>query len=313
MPAYVIIHAHLKTVRHSFYYSIMSAMLVQNDIDSPTDDDGVGMDIVGIRQSFICGRKLSPSEKICAGLAILLYFIYAESGLVLGIAPFLMRYSDIRLQDWIPSVSWFTSIWCLAGANVCHACVMWGISNALLFGCYSVLVICCVEEIGLSTGWPFGQYQFTDTLGVRLTAHLPINVLVLWTCLLYPSLWLSNRFMGRYVEPLKGLARDKRSRLAAAFATAVLATLILACFDVVSEPVAANYGYQLWVHCSTVKNSSLESFVPQPDWIFGNISDGVVRSQQFIGSYEYFNVPIQVSKWPATTLPNYHLHLLSFV
>jgi uncharacterized membrane protein len=237
-------------------------------------------------------------RQIAAYASVVLYLTYAHSGLVLGLCPFLLGHTSLSevysfLRSY-PGVDWFTSIRCLAAANVLHSVARFGIANGLLFLVYSMGVIFTVEEIGLRTGWPFGEYHFTEHLGPRISERLPLNVLVLWTCLLYPALvwglqatWFDKLQTMMYYD---GKPQMKAPiRWIVILYAAGITSLALAGFDMVSEPVASKYGYQVWGHCATV-DSSTETYVPKPDWIFA-------VKEPHKGEYDllnYFDIPFQV-------------------
>lgn len=74
----------------------------------------------------------------------------------------------------------------LAASAAVHALVvrgwLWATAMVLTFGGLGLLV----EAIGTSTGFPFGAYSYTGTLGVSL-ATVPILVPLAWIMLGYPA------------------------------------------------------------------------------------------------------------------------------
>jgi len=166
-------------------------------------------------------------------------------------------------------LSWRSSFACLACGHILHACHHLGPVKATTFFVWSVSVCIFIEEIGLQTGYIFGPYFFSDTLGFRITNNLPLMVPVMWQCFSYPCLLLA-----RAITTPRLAANSKRKKGRALMhmfnsfiKESTIASLILVGFDLVSEPVAVSQGHSLWEHMAYV-NSSLSSYIDKPDWHF---------------------------------------------
>ncbi|MCA0143604.1 carotenoid biosynthesis protein [Blastococcus sp. LR1] len=87
------------------------------------------------------------------------------------------------------------------------------------------------ESIGLATGYPYGSYTYSDTLGPTLLG-VPFLVPLAWLMMAWPS-WL-----------LAGHLADRRP------ARIAWAAGIFAAWDVVLDPQMVQAGYWTWAHPS---------------------------------------------------------------
>jgi carotene biosynthesis associated membrane protein len=86
------------------------------------------------------------------------------------------------------------------------------------------------EAIGVATGYPFGGYAYTGSLGPRLLG-VPLVVPLAWAMLAYPCLLVGRR-----------LAPGRRAVLVSAFA--------LTCWDLFLDPQMVAAGQWRWAHPS---------------------------------------------------------------
>jgi carotene biosynthesis associated membrane protein len=93
----------------------------------------------------------------------------------------------------------------------------------------TLVVSLLVEAIGTATGFPFGAYRYSRTLGVALLS-VPLLVPFAWVMMTIPSLAIARRINGR-----------RSSRIA-------VATLALASWDVFLDPQLVSAGYWSWQH-----------------------------------------------------------------
>ena len=89
------------------------------------------------------------------------------------------------------------------------------------------------ESIGLATGYPYGRYTYSDTLGPTLLG-VPFLVPLAWLMMAWPS-WLLGELLARPVP-----ARFRRP-VRIAWAAAVFAA-----WDVVLDPQMVQAGYWTW-------------------------------------------------------------------
>jgi uncharacterized membrane protein len=91
------------------------------------------------------------------------------------------------------------------------------------------------ESVGLATGFPYGEYTYSDDLGPTLLG-VPFLVPLAWLMMAWPS-WLLARRLTRGVRP----ARQRPARVAVAAA-------VFAGWDVVLDPQMVQAGYWTWAH-----------------------------------------------------------------
>ena len=84
-----------------------------------------------------------------------------------------------------------------------------------------------VEVLGVSTGWPFGEYSYGKTLGIKVF-NVPLAIGLNWVVLIYCSNQLARKlFENRWLRILSG---------------ATIMTLL----DLIIEPVAIKYDFWSW-------------------------------------------------------------------
>jgi uncharacterized membrane protein len=91
------------------------------------------------------------------------------------------------------------------------------------------------EAVGLATGFPYGQYTYSDALGPTLFG-VPFLVPLAWLMMAWPSWVLAERL----ARPVRG-ARRPAVRVAVAAA-------VFAGWDVVLDPQMVQAGYWTWAH-----------------------------------------------------------------
>jgi putative membrane protein len=91
------------------------------------------------------------------------------------------------------------------------------------------------EAVGLATGFPYGEYTYSDDLGPTLLG-VPFLVPLAWLMMAWPS-WL---LAGRLTRDVRsGRRRPARVGVAAA---------VFAAWDVVLDPQMVQAGYWTWAH-----------------------------------------------------------------
>jgi len=105
------------------------------------------------------------------------------------------------------------------------------------------------EAVGTATGFPFGPYEYTGTLGWEVL-DVPAVIPLAWTMMAWPTLLLGRRLaasvLGR-LDRWRSLGRRTTSSLRAAL-TAVLGGLALAAWDLYLDPQMTDAGH--WVFAS---------------------------------------------------------------
>lgn len=93
------------------------------------------------------------------------------------------------------------------------------------------------ELVGTGTGWPFGNYAYTDFLGYKVMGHVPYTIPMSWFCMGFASYLL-----GSFVAARLGLRRRTLWSLA-------LGTWFLTAWDLVLDPAMAHRSLhiQFWL------------------------------------------------------------------
>jgi len=130
-----------------------------------------------------------PGARLVAGIGQWAAVALAAAGVLLQVAYPLLSGEALR-------ASTIGSVVLLATAAVVHAAVvrggLWAAAMALTFGGLGLLV----ESVGTSSGFPFGAYSYTGTLGVEV-ADVPVLVPLAWVMLGYPAYLAGQALAGR--------------------------------------------------------------------------------------------------------------------
>jgi uncharacterized membrane protein len=92
-----------------------------------------------------------------------------------------------------------------------------------------------VEAIGLSTGFPFGAYDYSGALGPKL-AGVPLVIPLAWTWMAWPAWLAAVRLTGRIAPGVRRFA-----------GRVVVAAVGLAAWDVFLDPQMVGEGYWTWL------------------------------------------------------------------
>lgn len=135
------------------------------------------------------------------------------------------------------------SVFLLSGACVLHAGTAWGARGAL-----GLLVIAgglglAAETVGVHTGYPFGEYVYSNSLGPQL-AGVPIIVPLAWTMLAYPCLLLGRRHAQRGITAGSLASSGTRVR----WVTALAGGIGLAGWDLFLDPQMVAQGHWSWAY-----------------------------------------------------------------
>ena len=133
------------------------------------------------------------------------------------------------------SVLMFAFCW----ANASH---LLGIRAALKFVLIAVTFGWFAEQTGVSHGWFFGRYVYTDVLGWRL-GDVPVVIPLMWFALCYTCYVISNLIVWRS-------AVDGSPRLSDAVFMSLLAAMIVTAFDLGADPYMV-YTLKAWIMTKT--------------------------------------------------------------
>lgn len=85
-----------------------------------------------------------------------------------------------------------------AAAMLLHARLSYGNKFALTYLAITGIFALIIESIGVNTGWPFGVYEYSRTLGIFIF-DVPLVVLFAWMMMAYPALIAARRIAGGWV------------------------------------------------------------------------------------------------------------------
>lgn len=118
-------------------------------------------------------------------------------GTVLAIAIMLQMlypFTDGQVLQFVT----IAAIYAGALAMLFHAYFSFGFRYAITYLVLTLAFATFIEEIGISTGWPFGEHSFDPTLGVKIF-DVPLVILFLWIMLAHPILIASRRVTQHWV------------------------------------------------------------------------------------------------------------------
>lgn len=84
-----------------------------------------------------------------------------------------------------------------------------------------------IELVGVTTGWPFGEYSYAETLGSKIHG-VPVLVPLAWVMMAHPLLVASRRLNARWAAFIAGFG--------------------LMAWDVFLDPMMVAAGHWTWVH-----------------------------------------------------------------
>ena len=132
-------------------------------------------------------------------------------------------------------------LFCLA--SLAHATATAGPRTALLVLLLAGGTGLLAEAVGTATGFPFGPYTYTGTLGWELL-DVPVVIPLAWTMMAWPMLLLGRRLSAAIAPHLPGRAGGPRRGAL----TALLGGLGLASWDLYLDPQMTDAGH--WVFAS---------------------------------------------------------------
>jgi len=139
-------------------------------------------------------RHYNPRRRQRRGISdrlrLFLYLILAGA-LLLQVSYPLLDGEPLRLVT-IATVYWG------AAAMALHAFLAFGARYALTYLAISLTFGFFIELIGVSTGWPFGVYEYDSSLGAQLIS-VPIVVPFAWAMIAHPILCVARRITNNWV------------------------------------------------------------------------------------------------------------------
>ena len=123
-------------------------------------------------------------------------------------------------------------------AACAHAVLFYGLRNALALAAICVVVTFAMENVGVTTGWPFGHYHFEIEPNLPHVGAIPPIVGPLWFGMGYFSWVLAEALLGGTQARL-----SRRSRLVA---LPIVAAFVMTQWDVVMDPPESTIS-KIWI------------------------------------------------------------------
>lgn len=91
-----------------------------------------------------------------------------------------------------------TTVYLAAAVMMLHSYFAFGMRYAITFGIITFSYALGIETLGVKTGWPFGTYHYSTTLGTQIFG-VPLLVPFAWIMLSYPLMIAARRAAARWV------------------------------------------------------------------------------------------------------------------
>jgi carotene biosynthesis associated membrane protein len=115
-----------------------------------------------------------------------------------------------------------------AATALAYGIVAIGPRKTLLFAVAAYAISITSELVGTGTGWPFGNYAYTDFLGHKVLGRVPFTIPMSWFCMGFTSYLLGTRLAEQ-------LGARRRTLVSLAFGA-----WFLTVWDLVLDPAMAN-------------------------------------------------------------------------
>jgi uncharacterized membrane protein len=165
--------------------------------------------------------RSAPVAAPVAALADPTTALAASAAVVMGLTQIAIPLADERATlTTVVVAAFFTTTTALAART-------WGWRRALPAAALIVAGTTVLERVGTETGWPFGEYAYTDALRPQV-AGVPLSVTLAWFAMAVP-------------------AREVAARLVApGWRRVALAAAALTAWDVMLDPQMVGEGYWVW-------------------------------------------------------------------
>jgi uncharacterized membrane protein len=182
-------------------------------------------------QAFENPKTLSPRHSIgtsiAARLAVLLFVVVT----LRHIAHWL-RF----LTGWpIPTLGNVGYTLIFSGFAVLHGCASLGKRRTLVFFALSGIVSWILEEIGVSTGWVYGHYHYSDMLGPKL-GLVPVIIPLAWFMMIYSSWVVASAVLGSTTHNSSDCILSR----------SIVASMVMTSWDTVMDPGMSRAGNWVW-------------------------------------------------------------------
>lgn len=119
-----------------------------------------------------------------------------------------------------------------------HGSQRYGLKSVIVFFLMVNIVGFFFENLSVSTGFPFGNYHYTNALGMPMVWQVPLDVALLYFAMGYTSWTIANTLLDRADERLG----DSLNLLA----LPVVSAFLMTSWDVVFDPTWSTH-FQTWI------------------------------------------------------------------
>ncbi|MFH1685261.1 MAG: carotenoid biosynthesis protein, partial [Candidatus Micrarchaeota archaeon] len=123
--------------------------------------------------------------------------------------------------------------------SILHATYVLGFRNMLYFFIIAAVVSWAFEQIGVESGLIYGDYYYTDVLGLKL-GHVPMLVIFAWFMMIYPSYIITNIIVS-------GRSTCKPKNPHSLIGLSLLSATVMTAWDVVLDPWMSGPIRQVWI------------------------------------------------------------------
>lgn len=183
------------------------------------------------------GSLTSVSSKLSWGALVghIMAMLFALGGILYvipNLGKFVSSPSAMRVYNWGNEYGGATHM--IFGAICVFALgvMVVGWRNTLLFFVLAYLLSAASELVGTSTGWPFGNYSYTDYLGYRLVDHVPFTIPLSWFYMGMASYFLARLIVWMVGHRLGETAREVW--------TIAIGAYLVVVWDLVLDPAMAH-------------------------------------------------------------------------
>jgi carotene biosynthesis associated membrane protein len=165
-------------------------------------------------------------------IAAMMFAILGIAYVIPNLADFVTSPNALRVYNWGMEYGGATHMILGAICVFAMGVLVLGLRKTTLFFAFAYLVSAASELVGTSTGWPFGNYAYTDYLGYRLVDHVPYTIPLSWF-----YMGLASYFLARLVVWLIGHRLSQTSR---EVSTILLGAYFVVVWDLVLDPAMAH-------------------------------------------------------------------------
>ena len=180
-------------------------------------------------------RPLSAKVAWVALIAHVMAMAFALGG-ILYVIPNLVKFAKshqaMRVYDWGLNYGGATHMILGAICVFAMGVLILGLRRAASFFVIAYVLSASSELIGTGTGFPFGNYSYTDFLGFKLLGRVPFTIPMSWF-----YMGLTSYVLARLIVRLVGTRLDDRWR---EIASVVLGMYLVVVWDLVLDPAMAH-------------------------------------------------------------------------